>query len=304
MEDRKMRKLFYALAVVAACSVVSCNKLSEPQIEEEIQTSTIKFDITVNRDGFDSRTKAVKSAWENGDKVYVFFDSTPASADDLLIMTYNGSSWAYAPGANVEAALGTSGKLFAVYSSETPTITYGGNVKFDGSADGTSLFLLAEKIDYTVDENKLKATLNLSLDNEIIVAQISITGLTGSGWYIQEADGGSMLLSHIGVQGNSYGWNGSSASSGWGGKHYFSSYGGDLQTFVFVNYWARGARNWKLNLSNGVNTYQKTFSSKTLDNRTAVKFAGPNDLDNPTNGWSKLLPVGLTLPGTLTDEDF
>ena len=223
-----MRKLFYALAVVAACSVVSCNKLSEPQIEEEIQTSTIKFDITVNRDGFDSRTKAVKSAWENGDKVYVFFDSTPASADDLLIMTYNGSSWAYAPGANVEAALGTSGKLFAVYSSETPTITYGGNVKFDGSADGTSLFLLAEK----------------------------------------------------------------------------SSYGGDLQTFVFVNYWARGARNWKLNLSNGVNTYQKTFSSKTLDNRTAVKFAGPNDLDNPTNGWSKLLPVGLTLPGTLTDEDF
>lgn len=282
-----------ALMLFAGCQKEQTIVGNSPQIE---------FEINVVRADLGQATKAVKTGWENGDKVYVFFDGNRASADDMMTMTYNEGSWTYAPGSNVVANLQASGTLAAVYCTVTPTITYPYNAYFTVSNTGAGGFFVARDIAYTYSDSKLKASLTLAVNPDYTTAQISISGISGDGWYLQEV-GSTNLLSYDGFYFTGHGWN-SNNSSAWGGKHYLTSYGGDLQTFVMVNYWARSARNWTFNLSNGSATYQKTFSSKALDQGTAAKFAGPDNLDSPTNGWSKLFPGSFTAPGTISDEDF
>lgn len=294
-----MRKTIIFAALAAALVLVSCQKNEIPQTPS--QEPEISFNLSVDRNGFD--TKGVKTGWENGDKVYVFFDSHYDSADDLLVMTYNGGSWTSVPGANIASQLQASGTLFAVYATETPTITYGGNVKFLGTATGTCGFFTASGVAYTYAGGEVTANITLGLKEDFLTTQITVTGLTGSGWYIQEVSGSS-LLSFKGVSGNNFTWSGVE-SGDWGGKHYLADFGGgEMRTHLFVSYYTRGARNWSFLLSNGTVTYKKTFSSKTLDMGTAAKFAGPDDPDNPTNGWVKLLPGEFSIQGTISAEDF
>jgi len=282
-----------ALMLFAGCQKEQSIVGDAPQIE---------FDINVECAAISPATKAVKTGWENGDKVYVFFDGNRASADDMMTMTYNGSSWTYTPGANVVANLQASGTLAAVYCTATTNISYSTNAYFTISNTGAGGFFVAKDIAYTYSDSKLKASLTLAVNTEYTTAQISISGISGDGWYLQEV-GSTNLISYDGFYFTGLGWNANN-NSDWGGKHYLASYGGELQTFVMVSYYARSSRTWKFNLSNGSATYQKTFSSKALDQGTAAKFAGPDDLDAPTNGWSKLFPGSFTAPGTISDEDF
>ncbi|MBR4822280.1 MAG: hypothetical protein IKZ71_03935 [Bacteroidales bacterium] len=264
--------------------------------------SGVEFEINVKRSDLGQPTKAVKTGWENGDKVYVFFDGNRSSADYMMTMTYNGSAWTYSPGSEVVANLQPSGTLSAIYCTVATDISFSTNAYFTLPQNGAGGFFMANNVAYTYSENKLKASLTLSVNDDYTTAQISISGISGDGWYLQEA-GSSLLLSYDGVYYTGFGWN-PNGNSGWGGKHYLTSYGGDLQTFVMVSYYARNARSWKFNLSNGTATYQKSFSSKSLQQGTAAKFAGPDDLDAPTNGWARLFPGSFTAPGTISDEDF
>lgn len=97
-----MKKIIIAFAaLVAAFSLVSCNK---EQIETPLET--IKFNISVSSPtGAD--TKAVKTSWNEGDKIFIWFDSSVATNPNLTI-TFNGSVWEAG-----ELASGVSEKLQA-----------------------------------------------------------------------------------------------------------------------------------------------------------------------------------------------
>lgn len=293
-----MRKTIIFAALAAALVLASCQKNEIPQTPA--QEPEINFNFTIKHNGFE--TKGVKTGWEDGDKVYVFFDNNYSTADDLLVMTYDSGSWTSAPGADIASQLQTSGTLFAIHTTETPTIAYGGNVQFKGSATGSCGFFVAVGVAYTYDGADVTASIPLSLSETLVTNQITVTGLTGSGWYLQEYDS-SATISFLGVQGNSAGWS-PIESSGWGGKHYLSAAGSEMRTYIQVIGWGQGARNRVFLLSNGTSFYKKTFSSKAMFFKGAVSFAGPDDPDAPTNGWVKLLPGDFSIPGTLSNEDF
>ncbi len=93
MEETVMKKiLFIALAALMA---FACNKL---QSEAELETPSdapigqIAFNITVNHPN--PGTKATKTGWESGDKVYVFFNNVAvADTPKYAILTYDGTNW-------------------------------------------------------------------------------------------------------------------------------------------------------------------------------------------------------------------
>jgi len=291
-----MRKTILLAALAAAFTLASCQKNEITEAPAQIQ-----FDFTVELADFDGATKAIKTGWANGDKVYVYFDSHFASADDLMTMTYNNGSWDIVSGSNVSTNLQSSGTLCAIYTTETPTITYDEyNIYFAGSNYGTCGFFTAESVDYTYADSKVTATIALGIDTELMTNQITVTGLSGDGWYLQELSGETDYYSSLNVRGNSYGLS-IKDSNGWGGKLYLNSNG---ETYITVNPWVQSARDRTFILSNGTVGYQKTFSSKGMSYGNAMKFAGPNDADSPTNGWQKLSYFSVTIPGSLTGNDF
>ena len=81
----------YLILILAAASVlVSCGKepLNPGNGNETVQTAPVTFNLTANHP---DATKAVKTGWESGDAIFVFF--TGAAAPKHLKMTYNGSTW-------------------------------------------------------------------------------------------------------------------------------------------------------------------------------------------------------------------
>ena len=156
-----MKKALLIMSAVFA--LVACNK-ENPVKESAIDPSKIVFNINVENG---EATKGVKTTWENGDDVYVFFED---NTTQYVKMTYNGSSWSYKDKDGGTAfsglTLATSGKkLSAVYMpdfvcSAAPTWstdrwtfgTVGGHYQTAAS-------------DYTVtstsDVNTLSATLHM-----------------------------------------------------------------------------------------------------------------------------------------------
>ena len=149
---------------LALMALSACNK------EEVTASRTLKLDLNIIHD---SDTKAVKTGWESGDKIYVFFGKpadhpTPA----YLTLTFDGSSWteAWTAGLEAEIASTESGKLHAVYTpGKLGTISYSSYDKrynFNGSDPGW--YLKCENVSYTVSEGVLAATLNMARPSDFV----------------------------------------------------------------------------------------------------------------------------------------
>lgn len=149
---------------LALMALSACNK------EEVTASRTLKLDLNIIHN---SDTKAVKTGWESGDKIYVFFGkpadhTTPA----YLTITYNGSTWTedWTAGLEAEIASTASGKLHAVYTpGKLGTISYDPYYKeyrFTGSDHGW--YLKCENVSYTVSEGVLAATLNMARPSDFV----------------------------------------------------------------------------------------------------------------------------------------
>ena len=149
---------------LALMALSACNK------EEVTASRTLKLDLNIIHD---SDTKAVKTGWESGDKIHVFFGKpadhpTPA----YLTLTFDGSSWteAWTAGLEAEIASTASGTLHAVYTpGKLGTMSYSTYLKtyqfFDGDA---GWYLKCEKVSYTVSEGVLAATLNMARPSDFV----------------------------------------------------------------------------------------------------------------------------------------
>lgn len=165
----KKNLLFAAAALVA---LAACTKESPVKEEGAIDASKLVFNIDV-RSG--SATKGVKTAWENGDDVYVFFED---NTTQYVKMTYDGTSWSYKDNANGTAFtnlnLEASGKkLSAVYMPDfvcTAAPTWSTDKWTFGSIAG--YYQKAEGVEYNVtstgDVNTLSAVISLTAPSNIM----------------------------------------------------------------------------------------------------------------------------------------
>lgn len=168
-----MKKTIIVLSALLA--LVACNK-ETPVKESAIDPSKIVFNINVENG---EATKGVKTVWEDGDDVYVFFED---NATQYVKMTYDGSSWSYKDKDGGTAfdglTLTASGKkLSAVYMpdfvcSAAPTYDTG---KWT-FGDIRGYYQAAESIDYTVTSTSDITTLSatISLDAPSGISQIFI----------------------------------------------------------------------------------------------------------------------------------
>ena len=168
-----MKKTIIVLS--ALLSLVACNK-ETPVKESAIDPSKIVFNINVENG---EATKGVKTVWEDGDDVYVFFQD---NATQYVKMTYDGSSWSYKDKDGGTAfdglTLATSGKkLSAVYMPDfvcSAAPTYDTEKWTFGDIRG--YYQAAESVDYTVTSTSDITTLSatISLDAPSGISQIFI----------------------------------------------------------------------------------------------------------------------------------
>ena len=166
-----MKKTLLLLGCMALF-VAGCNKIEN--VEEPVQDSPrhLKVNITVNN----AETRAVKTAWTAGDKIYVAFDVCfQEEIASYLLLTYNGSSWTseFSDEALEQFLLEReSGKLVAAFISKdrkpvfqyTPVPEENCRYLVMTNSDGlTGMFLSAENMDYYVENGTLTAQLNMEL---------------------------------------------------------------------------------------------------------------------------------------------
>ena len=151
-----MKKVLLIL-VTALLALSSCRK--ETPVVEEGRTfalSSLCFDITIDR----LETKGIKSGWENGDKVFIFFSEV---TNAYVTMSFNGTSWSSVP-SNGGVSLKQTGKLTAIYLPYVGKVSpvYSNGWHFAGVSE--SYFLKAEKVDYSIrDMGNQTATLDAIL---------------------------------------------------------------------------------------------------------------------------------------------
>ena len=157
------KTLLFAAAVFA---LAACSKVSPEKEEGFIDASRIVFNIDVQNA---AATKGVKTAWEDGDNVYVFFED---NTTQYVKMTFDGTSWTYTDkdgGTTFSGlTLAASGKkLSAVFMPDfvcSAAPAYETTKWTFGSVNG--YFQRAESVDYTVtttsDVTTLSATISLT----------------------------------------------------------------------------------------------------------------------------------------------
>ncbi len=166
----------YLLLLLCAISVLSCGKehpYSPPEPTPEI---TFLLEATYPDDSSAPASvvsKAVKTGWESGDVIFVFFlqdEGCPGiESPDHLEMKYNGSSWSYLektdpPGGSLGLVNGNTGKMRAVYLpfGNTATISYDDYDDYAFSTVYSSYFLTAE-LRYTVQNNTVSGDFKMSV---------------------------------------------------------------------------------------------------------------------------------------------
>ncbi len=172
------------LFAAAALALAACSK-ETPVKDGAIDASKIVFNIDVqNADA--QATKGIKTAWEAGDDVYVFFED---NITKYVKMTYDGSAWTYNVLGDGDLSLAASGKkLSAVYMpdfvcSAAPTYDSGNARWTFGSVGG--YYQKAEAVSYTVtsagDVNTLSATISLTAPANIMQFYVPSSAVAAPG---------------------------------------------------------------------------------------------------------------------------
>ena len=162
-----------AIIILCALGLLSCAK--EPVEPQEAAAGLpMKFEINV------AETKAEKSAWADGDKIYVFFKGMESN---YLVMTFDAGTdtWANAPGARTFLDTDFSGlaskTLTAVHLPVAVDVAYADS-KFSFTSGGKSVYnyyLYETGRAYTVDGTTLSATLSMGKPADFV--QLHLAGI-------------------------------------------------------------------------------------------------------------------------------
>lgn len=183
-----MKKIYMILAAaVLAAAAASCqkNEIAAPEVEQTPQS--VKVNITVS--SLTPDTKAIKTGWENGDKLNVYLEDAADFTPDF-VLTFDGTNWTSSvfSVAVISRLKKTGGYLRGFWEASNscmsssdwdnggPAVTFPDAVK-DGTT-GIVNYLVAEfnNISYTYDAGTLTANINAWRFRTNF--QLVVTGLT------------------------------------------------------------------------------------------------------------------------------
>lgn len=171
-----MKKTFIIFLCMAA-GLLSCTN-DDNNMEESMPAGVpMTFNITVDEG---ATTRAAKTSWANGDKIYVFFKDL---ATKYLILEYNGSTWSNTSGGGTLldsdfAALGTKTLTAVHFPGEVDVdVTYADS-KFSFSSGGRPIYkyyLFQTGKSYTVDGTTVSAKLSMGKPDGVAIFHITGT---------------------------------------------------------------------------------------------------------------------------------
>lgn len=165
MEDRTMKKTALIICAVLL-ALVSCNKQLETPDEGNAAATEITFNLDATHpDGGD--TKAVKTGWETGDVIFVFFNKQAAPAY-LEMKRESDGTWT-STGKNslslVESESGTMTAVYLPFGSGATVSADGTNFKF--SETYLSYYLTAQ-LSYTVSGGEVSGTFDMKIPDGFV----------------------------------------------------------------------------------------------------------------------------------------
>ena len=165
-----MMKKSIIMLMMAVAVLVSCGQENLLPENEIIQQAPITFNLTANHP---DATKAVKTGWEVGDAIFVFFNNV--SAPTFLKMSYDGSAWTSAeyngdtatPGAlGLENGnTGTMRAVFLPFGSDATVSASGTNFVFNKTYYA---YYLTATLDYTVAGNRVSGAFDMAVPDNYV----------------------------------------------------------------------------------------------------------------------------------------
>ena len=168
-------KQFSIILLATIVTLVACDKeIVQPENDSE-GIPAITFNLTAQHPE-EAATKAIKTGWEDGDVVFVFFSGVPAPK--YLRMSYNQGTWTSAemdgdtPG-SLGLSNGNSGTMRAVY------LPFGNNLSVTVSnsrfvfSEIQYTYYLTATLAYTVTDNTVSGAFDMQIPNNYV--QLYIT---------------------------------------------------------------------------------------------------------------------------------
>lgn len=290
-------KKYLIFMLAAAAALVSCGK--ETLALETVQATPITFNLSANHP---DATKAVKSGWESGDAIFVFF--TGAAAPKHLKMTYDGTSWT---SAEYNAATQTAGAL-GLKNGDTGTmcavfLPFGSDATV--SADGTSFkfsttyyaYYLTATLPYTVTDNAVSGAFNMVIPEGYVQFFVEDASATDGGYTLGTDAVIPVGVASIDKDGNVVETSDKVAGNDMTGYAYSEGYlfSGKLNgSYTYGGYYFAKTKT-------ADNSRADYFvSGKTLASHSAVKLpANDNVYTSTVNSTGKWIPVGSGITVTL-----
>lgn len=148
--------------------ILSCAK--EEPFRVDVTSGTVKFELSADHP---AATKAVKSGWEKGDVIFVFFNNVPAPKH--LKMTYDGESWSMAEmdgsaptpdclGLN-EGDSGSMRAIFLPFGSDATVSSSGDRFQFSTTYYS---YYLTSVLEYTVADYKVSGAFKMEIPEDYV----------------------------------------------------------------------------------------------------------------------------------------
>ena len=295
-------KKIWLLIVMAVAVISSCGQEILDSGNDVSQTDPIVFNLTANHP---DATKAVKTDWEAGDAVFVFFDKAPAPKH--LKMTYDGTKWTSLEYDGVTAAPGTLGlqnsdtgtmrAVFLPFGSDASVKAKGTDFEF---SETCYAYYLTATLSYTVTDNKVSGNFQMQIPDGYVQFFVEDANATDEAYLL-----GTDAVIPVGVASISADGTVNETSNktyvddmpgyAYSGGYLFS---GKINTNYSSKRWenqsaveAHAYYFAKTKVSDGTR-HDYFVSGKTLDSHSAVKLPANNNVYNPGNGEGKWIPVG------------
>ena len=181
----------------AAFSIGSCNKA-----DIETPKTDIKLNITVAYIDGEAATKAVKTGWENGDKINIWYEGNTQFNPDIVIK-FNGSTWDIDETATVSGNTpAASGSILFVYEGYNGLTKYTNSAGSHYIATGLNLTYIEncweDAVNYTYEAGTLSFSITGDNWRPLTEFHIVITGIDADDYQLMKVTGFSANDTQIG----------------------------------------------------------------------------------------------------------
>lgn len=284
-------KKMWILIVMAAAIITSCGQEILDSGSDITETAPIVFNLTANHP---DATKAVKTGWEAGDAIFVFFSG--AAAPKHLKMTYDGSKWTsaeYDGSTQTKGALGlangnlgTMRAVFLPFGSDATVSASGTDFVFSKTYYA---YYLTATLDYTVSNGKVSGAFQMEIPEGYVqffvedaaaqdeayllgcdaVIPTGVASISANGTITETSDKTAANDMPGYAYSGGYLFSGKLGSWGYGANYYFAK-----------------------TKSDGTVRHDYFVTGKTLSSHSAVKLPENDNVYIPGSGDGKWIPVG------------